>query len=426
VKRAIASICAGAAAAALAAFPVRAQELPRPQTFAQLSLADAQRDALVQSPDVAIARAKVQEAQALFDEARATLGPALIGGYTEGPQGGTNDQTVVQRLANVGAQWTLGDLIAYSPQVAQANAALRSAQFALNDAQRTQQIAAIAAYYGALQAHAVVQARSTEFSAANAELRAAKLRFGSGDAPRVDVVRASVAVAQAQADLARAQASEGDAYAALAQATGLASSALEATVPTDAPPVPIVQATVDAATARALAVRPDVASAREDVAAEEHAVALARRGGLPLVTISGGYTSGVDTGVKVSGPNANVEVTYPVGGAAHDRVLAEEARLAEAQAELTKVERDVTLEVGSAVRQYQAESAALIAAERGLHDAQLEFNATQVGYRNGASSSLDLESSRTAYVGALVSQIAALYAQAQAQTTLQLVMGDKS
>jgi outer membrane protein TolC len=89
---------------------------------------------------------------------------------------------------------------------------------------------------------------------------------------------------------------------------------------------------VSAAVQEALARRPDVAAARENVAAEERAVVVARRGGWPLVTLTGGYTRGVDTGIPVSGASVTVDVTLPVTGAAHDRVLAEEARLAQARA----------------------------------------------------------------------------------------------
>lgn len=390
--------------------------------FSHLSLQAAQTDALAASPDVAIARGKVQEAQALYDQARATYGPALTANYSQVPQAGATNNVVTQRLTTVGASWTLGDLFAYAPAVAQANAELRAAQLALNDAERNEQIAVIAAYYAALAAQAALTARNQEFTAANAELRAANLRFSSGDAPRLDVVRASVAVAAAEADVARAQADAQDAAAALAAETGLAADVLQATEPST-PAVAPINVEVSAAVQTAVANRPDIASAREGVAAEEHAVTVARRGGWPLVTLSGGYTQGVDTGIPVSGASAAVDVTLPVTGAAHDRVVAEEARLAQARAQLEKMVRSVTLEAGSAVRAYKAQTSALAASERALRGAQAEFTATQIGYRSGAVSSLDVEAARTTYVQALVNEIAALYAQARARAALDLILG---
>jgi outer membrane protein TolC len=393
--------------------------------YAHLSLQNAQADALAVSPDVAIARGKLQEAQALYDQARATYGPAFLANYTQSPQAGpTNASTVEQRLTTVGASWTLGDLFAYAPAVAQADAALQSARLSLNDAERNEAIAVITAYYAALAAQAAREARDRELAAANAELRAANLRFSAGDAPRLDVVRASVAVASAQADLARAQADADTAAAALATETGLPTTVLQTTVPSRLEIAP-TSADVNAEVAQALARRPDVAAARQNVTAAERAVAVARRGGWPLVTLSGGYTQGVDTGIPVSGASATVDVTIPVTGAAHDRVLAEEARLVQSRAQLAKIERSVTLEVGSAIRDYEAQTVALAASQRALQGAQAEFAATQIGYRSGAVSSLDVEAARTAYIQALVNEISALYAQARARATLDLVVGSQ-
>lgn len=391
--------------------------------YANLSLQAAQADAVVISPDVAFARGKVAEAEALYDEARATYGPALMANYAQSPQAGpSNNSSVEQRLTTVGATWTLGDLFAYAPAVAEANAALQSARLGLNDTERNEEIAVIAAYYSALGAQAAQNARVQELAAANAELRGANVRFSAGDAPRLDVVRATVAVASAQADLARAQADADTAVATLAAETNLPVASFETTVPSQTE-IPPLTTNANEAIQIALARRPDVASARQNVAAEEHAVAVAGRGGLPLVTLSGGYTTGVDTGLHVSGASAAVDVTLPVTGAAHDRVLAEQARLAQARAQLAKLERSVGLEVGAAVRDYQAQSIALAATQRALKGAQAAFAATQIGYRSGAVSSLDVEAARTTYVQALVNEISALYAQARARAALNLVIG---
>lgn len=392
--------------------------------FAQLSLHDAQTDALGASPEVAAARARVAEAQARYDEARATLGPALVANYNQVPQAGpTNNSVVTQRLTIVGAQWTVGDLFAYVPAVAQAGAALRAAQQDLGDAERTERIAVIGAYYAALGARATLHARDDELATAQAQLRAAQIRFGAGDAPRLDVVRATVAVAAGQSDVARAQADVENTGATLALETGVEPDSLQTMAPVNlaAPPLGIG---VPDAIAHALAARPDVAAARANIAAEEHAVGVARRSGWPLLTVSGGYTRGVDTGIPVSGASATVDIALPLTGAAHDRVAAEEARLAQARAQLQKVERGVALEVGTAVREYRAQSVALNASQNALQSAQAELQAAQIGYRSGATASLDLEAARTAYVAALVTQISAVYAQARARAALSLLLGD--
>ncbi len=393
------------------------------QTFSGLSVQKAETLALGRSPDVAVASEKVKEQRALFDAARASYGPAFMTNYALAPQGGNNNTTISQRLTTFGGQITLGDLLAYSPLVAQANATLRAAQFDLANARRTERINVIGLYFAALSSRATLDARETALAGALSELRAAQLRFHAGDLPRLDVVRAQVAVAQAQADLARAQAEAQNADAALADELGVAPATLT-TKPATAPSLPPFDAGVATAVARALGRRPEVASAKANVGAEEHAVAVAARGGLPLVAVSGGYTTGVDSGVNVRGPSLSVNASLPVGGAAHDRVLAERARLAQAQAQLDKIERQITVQVGAAVRTYRAQTAALAAARRALSEAHAQYVATRTGYRNGASSSLDVETARATYVQALVAQVSAVYAQAQARATLDLLVGN--
>ncbi len=392
--------------------------------FSQLSLGDAQSAALQHSPDVALARAKVQEQQALFGVSRSAYAPALTANYAASPQGVDLDRTAEQRLTTVGASIALGDLFAASPAIAQANASLRAAQFSLADAQRTERITVIGFYYDALDTLATVDARQVALDGANAEVRAAQLRFNNGDAPRLDVVRAQVAQANAQADLARARADAQNATGTLGEETALDAASLR-TGSHEESVVQLVPYDIAGAVRNALASRPEIAAAQAAVDAEEHAVEVARRGNLPQVTLAGGYTTGVDSAINVAGPSLNINATLPLGSAPRDRVTAEQARLAQAQAQLDKVRREVTIEVSSAVRTEIAQGEALAAAERALGQAKAEYDATQIGYRSGASSSLDVELARSTYITALVTELSAYYAQARAGATLQLLMGNE-
>jgi outer membrane protein TolC len=390
--------------------------------FTDLSLAQAESAALQRSPDVAGAQAIVRERQALFSQAEAAYGPALVGDYTQGPQGGANGTTVTQRLATVGAEITLGNLLAYAPLVAEAHARLVAARFALWNVERREREKAVRLYFSALQAYAAARVREEALAAAQAQERAAWTRFSTGDAPRLDVIRASVAVAKAKADLAAAESTQANAMAALASEvgtvpevafdSGAAGAAASGAVPA-----------VRAAIAQALRTRPEIVSAQQNVAAEEQAVAVARRGILPALTITAGYTRGVDSGIAVSGPTAGIRVSFPVGGAAHDRVAAEEARLDQAKARLETARRRIALEVGSAVRTYAAQIAALQAARRAADEATKELKATEIGYRAGASTSLDVDIARATFVSAVSGEVAAQYASAQSRATLQLLTG---
>jgi cobalt-zinc-cadmium efflux system outer membrane protein len=179
----------------------------------------------------------------------------------------------------------------------------------------------------------------------------------------------------------------------------------------------------DSAVERALAQRSDFFSAQQAVRAEEAAVRVAGRGVLPSVTLSGGYTSGTDSGVAVHGPSANVTVALPISQAARNRAEAERARLAQAQDKAASIRRHIIVDVSAAARTYEESLRATQSATRARIAAQQELRATQIGYRSGAGSSLDVADARRTYLQAALNELSAVYAQAQAAATLQEEMG---
>jgi len=392
-----------------------------PREFSALPLGAALQKAVVSSPDVAQARERVNENSALLAAARAGAAPALIANYVGAPQGGNNNQTIRQSLGTVGAQVLLGDYFAYSPLVRQAAFTLTAAQYGLIDAQRTERVKVIGQYYTALKAAATLDLRDQELSNTRRDLRAAELRYRAGDAPRLDVVRGQVALANAQANLDAARVDLANAENALAAETGLSMQTFMQLRSSSDPPA----VTVDPqrAVERALAQRSDLASAQLAVHGEEAAVRIAERGALPLVTLQAGYTRGTDSGVLVSGPSVNATVSFPISHAAQSRANAERARLAQAQYKADAIQRQISVDVAAAARTYEESIRATRAATRARAAADQELRATEVGYRSGASSSLDVTDARRTYLQAALNELSAVYAQAQAAATLQEEMG---
>ena len=390
------------------------------QQFADLPLNAALAHAVQISPDVAQARERVAENASLLAAARGLAAPALVANYTQAPQGGSNNDTITQRLASVGAQITLGDYLAYSPAVRQAAFTLSTAQFDLLDAQRAERVKVIGQYYAALSAGATVTLRAQEVTTAKTDLHAAQLRFRAGDAPRLDVVRSQVALATASAAFDAAQVDLANASNALSVETGVPAqkfSKVTAAVLAKPPAQP------DRAVARALAQRSELATAQQAVRAEQAAVRVAERGALPAVTVNAGYMRGVDSGVRVSGPQASVNLVFPISHAAADRAAAERARLAAAQYKEASIRRQIAVGVGASARTYGESSRALASATRARVAAQEELRATEIGYRSGASSSLDVADARRTYEQAALAELSALYAQAQAAATLEQEIG---
>ncbi len=410
---------------ALVCFPcaVIAENIPNANVYAGLPLDFAQQSAQTNSPDVAAAVARVRQNQAALAAARAIFGPSLTASYTEAPQGGTGG-TIAQRLTTVGAQTTLGELITRSPMVNQAQSNLRAAELELQNAQRSEQIKVIGLYYDALRASATTAARESALRAVNGDLSAAQKRVSAGDAPRLDVVRAQVATARATADLEMARAVSANATEALAIEAGMPPQSLISIVPASQSTVSTVTEDPARATEMAMMTRPEIAAAQSNIRAQESAVRLAQRAVLPAVTLIAGYTKGVDSGVRIAGPNLSAQVALPIAGAARARIAGERARLEEARAKLAAEQRRVSLEVSAAVRTAIASDRARRAATRARQQAQAQLEATSVGYRNGASSSLEVTAARQTFTQAVLDELAAVYALAQARATLRLQVGD--
>ena len=391
------------------------------QQFGALPLTDALQAAVRISPEVAQARARVAENQALLSAARGSAAPALTLGYAAAPQGGSANNTIEQSLTTLGAGITLGDYLAYAPAVRQAQYALAAAQYDLLDAQRTERVKVIGLYYGALKSAAAARLRAQELAGAQSDLRAAQLRFKAGDVPRLDVVRAQVALENAQANLDAANVELANAQDALSVETG--APVQDFGKMQQGPSLPPSELDPQQAVARAIAQRSDLASAQQALRAEQAAVRVAQRGVLPLVTVNAGYTRGYDSGVLVDGPSATVNVSVPVSHAASDRAAAERARVAQAQYKADALQRSITVEVSAAARTYRESVRAAESARRARAAAQEELRATEIGYRSGASSSLDVADARRTYVQAALAELTAVYAQAQAAATLQEEMG---
>lgn len=396
-----------------------AQGAPRPIAFAGLSLAQAEDRAVAESPDVAGAQAVVRENGAALGAARASLGPSIVSTYSQAPQGGAVG-TITQHLTTVGVQTTVGDLLAYSPLVASADAGLRGAQASLLAAMRSERVKAIGLYYDALKARAIAAARDEALRTARQQRDAAQVRVSAGDAPRLDLVRANVAVARATASAETAHAADQNATEALQVETAV-SGRLDRTVDQPLPAAAPVAA--DAAVAQARANRADLRAAALTTAAARAAAAAAHRQSIPALTLGAGYTSGVDSGVNVHGPSINVSLSLPLGGAARQQALQKDAIVAEDLAKQRAAERQVALDIAASARNVAAAQRATAATTEARSEAQTELQATELGYRNGASSSLELASARDTYTQAVVDELSAVYDELKARATLSLETG---
>jgi multidrug efflux pump subunit AcrB/outer membrane protein TolC len=415
-------------ALAFAPLPARAQavaesDVAQPLVFSRLAYDDALRAALANSPDVAAARARLAQTNATLASVRTSVAPAIVSTYVQVPQGNPPGPTIASRQVTAGLQFTIGDLLALGPASREAALNVASARADLAAADAVERSKTAGFYFDALKARAVAKARRDALDLARAQRAAADVRVRAGDAPRLDVIRADVSVAKGEADLEAALAADANAADALSVECGTSVPALDATRPGVLAAVnPALTDPVQAATiARTL--RPEIASARLSAAAADAAVGSAKAASFPALTVSGGYLTGTDSGVPVNGPAINANLTIPLGSGTRDRVTLAAAKAAEAHAKAAGIERQIVLAASASARTLGAAQRAAAASARARGSAAAELRATETGYTNRASSSLEVTTARAAYVQAVVDELAAIYDLEKARAIMDVETG---
>jgi outer membrane protein TolC len=390
--------------------------------FAQLSLADAQQRAVANNVDVQVAVTTVREREAALASARVGGIPHLTGDYFLGPQAGPfNISTVAQHYIAVGAGISINDLLA-------ASSATRAAAGDLLAAQRNADAAILQArenaaklYFAALQALAVERIRADAVTGAQRDRAAAELRARAGESPNLDVVRADVTLEQARADLVRAQADRADAVDALASATGLDPTVLGALTPSGSPSGTVVFDQRNAV-ARALATRPELAALLATIDARAADVTGAKQSRVPTATLDGGFQKGVDSGIPVQGATVTAHVEVPLAATSGNRISAAQAQVDAARAQLVDERRTISLDVASAVRDARADDVAVQAADQARDEASRALAAVELGYREGASSSLEVAEAHRTYEEAALNALLAEYQRALALAIVEVIV----
>jgi outer membrane protein TolC len=389
--------------------------------FTQLSLPDAIARAVSNSAAVQSAVATVREREAALSLARGTAVPHLSGDYSLAPQAGPLDAgTVEQHFITVGAGISLSDLLSSPSGVHAAAGDLLAAQRSASAAELAAKENGVKLYFAALQAIAIERIRQEALHGALRDRAVAEIRNHNGESPQLDVLRAGVTLSQARADLARAQADRADAVEALASATAVDSHTLVALSEAPFPQPPSLQE--QQAVTRALAMRPELSSLVASLQARNADLAGARRSGVPTATIEGGYQTGVDTGIPVHGAAVAAHLEVPLSSGTHARAAAAQAQVDATYAQLVEERRTIALEVASAVRDARALDAASQAAQQAKQEASKALAAIELGYREGASSSLDVAVARRTYEDARVQALVATYDSARSQAMLEIVV----
>lgn len=399
-----------------------------------LSLEQCIAIALRVHPDIEVATANLDGALANVRSARASLWPSFTAStdyrVTQQPRrtvqiGGTIFPAGGGRSTARNTQVT-GTLSVYQtgrPEgISQAKQYARAAEAGLEDARRRLAYAVTGAYYEVLAADRLVAVQEQSVAVAGGQVELVQARIDAEDAAPVEIhaVRTELHAAQLQLVSARNQAAT--ARATLRSALGEPQVEVALVDGWQSPTeLPMLDQCVEAA----LAGRPDLAQARASLRGAELGVRLARLQRDPQINIItqgeyGRYNSLSGASWTVFG---QIQQSIFDGGA--DQAAFQRARAERriAEAELTRVERDIRLEVETAWLSLREAAERIATAEFGRLEAQANLDGAGQRYTANVGILLEVTDAQGKATRADVDLLQAYYDYNVALAELKQAMG---
>lgn len=309
--------------------------------------------------------------------------------------------------------WLLFDFGGRSGQVEEARQALIAADFTHNAQIQNVILQTEQAYYGFLNAKALVDAQNATIREQETNLSAADERHRAGVATVYDVLQARTALSQAQLTLETLQQSLRVFEGALATAMGvqLNSKFDIGTLPAEVPTQEVTTA-VDALIAQAEKERPDFAALRAQIGAAEARVREARGEGLPSFGFTANWAQTYFRGVAnatASPYSFGITMRFPVftgWRAQYDlRAAKIEADLAREQARSFR--QQVDLEVWNSYYGLSTATQRVRTSRDLLTSAQQATDVAASRYRSGVGSILDVLTAEAALENARAEEVQA-------------------
>lgn len=415
-----------------------------------LTLGDAARLAAKQSAPAVIAQLRTRAAEARVTQSKADLLPslhteALESGHTlnsatfgfsfptpegEKPLLDPNGQIIgpVNTL-DLRAHVTVPAIdFAARERVGSARAAVRASEAAARGAAEQAAATAAAAYLRAARADAVVSARAADSTLADSLLMIANEQLKAGVGVGLDVTRARAQVAAVHVQLISARGEQSRSRLELVRAIGVPlgtsiklAGALEQFTISDSIP--------DQATAVAVALREraDLLAANRSVDAARQGTRAIRAERLPtLSAFADDGAIGTSTAHMLNTYMWGVQVSLPIfdGSKRSGKINEQEAVTAQLDVQRKELEREVAVEVESALLDLNVAREQVGAANGRLALAQQEYSQAQDRFRAGVSGNADvvsaalaLNNARNQLIDALTGYQAARVGLARAQGT---------
>ena len=369
-------------------------------------LVEAAQDA---GPSIASASARIAQARAARAGAQASMGPTLnaVGSASRG-QPDISAPVGSNLSAGLQAQWEIDLFGGLRATRDAADERLRGAAASWHEA-RVSVAAEVATQYTSLRAceAQLVQTRlDAQSRSETARLTDAAARAGFQAPANAALTRASAAQANGQLTQQRAQCDL--AIKGLVAMTGLPEPELRQRLASGTASLPQPAGiVVDAVPAHVLAQRPDVEAAAREVLATGAEITQTRSQRLPRITLGGNiglarFSGGPGNTEGSTWSIGPVSVTLPLydGGGQSARLLAAQARQAEARTLYAARLRTAVREVEEALVQLQSTAARSDDVRVATEGFTASFTATEARFKGGLASLFELEDARRSAVQA--------------------------
>jgi outer membrane protein TolC len=388
-----------------------------PKTIA-LSLQQSLLLAQQNNPQMHGAQATVDAAHAAVQGARALPNPTLTLSRAFGKNtGGFDEDVLLSQTIGIGKR---GPLVSQATK--ESDAAVAMQHQTLNDLQ----FAVRSAYDEALQAQAQLDLSQKTFDVAQTFSDAAQTQFEAGDAPKAQVIRSGIALAQAKQEYQQALNDQEKKDNQLKSLLGVNfNTPLQLTDSLHFAPVSFDLATLNT---YALTHRPDLQAARMNADAQQAAVGVARTQDHPDVVIEARHAAiSAYPGIP-NGSSIRVGINIPIFDFGSNRAAVHQAQ-ATARGQQAQVDEDLRtahLEIAAALSDLQTAQLAVQSFDQGrLSHAKQLLDMAQIGYTQGANSYLELLDAQSVYATEQANYEQALTSWNIALAILQHALGGK-
>jgi outer membrane protein len=412
-----------------------------------VTLTEVEKAALERQPQLLVARAVTNVAQAQADQARSPLLPQVTGtaSYTRRtgnfapgaivvPSGVNSPGAPGWSLSSSFDVWNFGlaatQLIYDFGQTLQRYRSAVSSAVAASVAERTARLQVLytvrRSYFNARGMKELVDVARETLEDQQHHLAQVSGFVQVGTQPAIALAQQQASVANAQVQLITAQNNYEIAKAQLNQAAGVTGGTDYDVADDESTPLAEEDLSTDALYAKAIAARPEIATLVKQRVAQEETLSSARGGYGPTLSATAAAT---EQGTALDGlvPNwsAGLLLTWPIfqGGLTNAQVRQAEAGLQSIDAQRSLEELQVRLDVDSARLAVRAAKATISAAGDAVTSAREQLRLAEQRYATGVGNIIELTDAQVAYTSAAAQLVTARYGLATARAQLLAALG---